>query len=186
MLHWMPSKSPQGGGQLKEQFNRSTFQKTLKSIRHRNCGTRAIPGFWGMPLQMIQMLVSIATRLVWVVRRLSRSPTAECVCAWGYDILPYPVAQALEDGRHKVSWSLQIICRRGLEAFVVSCVLAVFSTFALVACICIAGFISPFVMVKLPVGLIMQQRNFARGHDDPPLAVGGPAQVHLHEWLAVP
>ena len=108
MLHWMPSKSPHGGGQLKEQFNRSTFQKTLKSIRHRNCGTRAIPGFWGMPLQMIQMLVSIATRLVWVVRRLSRSPTAECVCAWGYDILPYPVAQALEDGRHKVCWSLQI------------------------------------------------------------------------------
>ena len=31
----------------------------------------------------------------------------------------------------------------------------------------------------------MQQRNFARGHDDPPLAVGGPAQVHLHEWSAV-
>ena len=31
----------------------------------------------------------------------------------------------------------------------------------------------------------MQQGFFARGHDDSPLAVGGPAQVHLHEWSAV-
>ncbi len=33
----------------------------------------------------------------WVVQRLSRSSTAKRVCAWGYDILPYPAAQALED-----------------------------------------------------------------------------------------
>lgn len=31
----------------------------------------------------------------------------------------------------------------------------------------------------------MQQGFFARGHDDSPFAVGGPAQVHPHEWSAV-
>ena len=47
--------------------------------------------------------------------------------------------------------------------FVVSRVLAVFSTFALVACICIAGFISPFVMIKLPVGLRNAAKKFCKG-----------------------
>ena len=34
-------------------------------------------------------------------------------------------------------------------------------------------------------GTWVDQGFFARGHDDSPLAVGGPAQVHPHEWSAV-